>query len=182
MNGQASKIGTAERRLLLGLLVFTIGGVFGFLYEEAFYFLELGYLVKRGTSIGPWIPIYGFGAVFIWLATERLRAHPAAVFAVSAVLCGALEFAVGYVLWHTRALRLWDYNVERWNWGNLGGYICARSVLTFAVSGLLLRYAVTPLLGRFAARVSARALRLAAWIPAALFALDALICALLRYW
>ena len=41
------------------LLVFVIGGIFGFIYEEIFYRIDLGYFVKRGTTYGPWIPIYG---------------------------------------------------------------------------------------------------------------------------
>ena len=55
------------------LLVFSFGGIFGFLYEELFYYIDLGYLVKRGTTFGPWIPIYGVGAVLIVLSTSCCR-------------------------------------------------------------------------------------------------------------
>lgn len=43
------------------LLIFTFGGIFGFIYETFFYRIDLGYFMKRGTTYGPWIPIYGFG-------------------------------------------------------------------------------------------------------------------------
>ena len=43
------------------MLIFTFGGIFGFIYETLFYRIDLGYFVKRGTTYGPWIPIYGFG-------------------------------------------------------------------------------------------------------------------------
>ena len=62
------------RKLLL--LIFVFGGFFGFLYEELFYLIDLGYLVKRGTTFGPWIPIYGFGALFIVLITTRFNQIP----------------------------------------------------------------------------------------------------------
>ena len=42
------------------LLVFVVSGIFGFIYETFFYRIDLGYFVKRGTTYGPWIPIYGF--------------------------------------------------------------------------------------------------------------------------
>ena len=48
-------------KILIILLIFTFGGIFGFIYETFFYRIDLGYFVKRGTTFGPWIPIYGFG-------------------------------------------------------------------------------------------------------------------------
>ena len=45
---------------MIVLLIFTFGGIFGFIYETLFYRIDLGYFVKRGTTYGPWIPIYGF--------------------------------------------------------------------------------------------------------------------------
>lgn len=37
-----------------------IGGVFGFLYEELFYLIDLGRLVKRGSTFGPWFQIWDY--------------------------------------------------------------------------------------------------------------------------
>lgn len=154
------------------LLVFSFGGIFGFLYEELFYYIDLGYLVKRGTTFGPWIPIYGVGAVLIVMSTYRLLRYPAAVFAVSALICGLLELATGYVLlqfWHTR---LWDYNTEIWNWGNIRGFICARSVLFFGASALFLQYMVCPGFRWLRDHCSRKTYLLVSVVPASLFALD----------
>ena len=87
------------------LLVFTIGGVFGFIYEELFYLLDLGYLVKRGTTFGPWIPIYGVGAVMIVLVTKQLRKNHLVIFGVSMAVCGIIEFVTGYFLHHMLEIR-----------------------------------------------------------------------------
>lgn len=154
------------------LLVFSFGGIFGFLYEEIFYYIDLGYLVKRGTTFGPWIPIYGVGAVLIVLSTYRLLRYPAAVFGVSALLCGLLELATGYFFLRLCNVRLWDYNTEIWNWGNVGGFICARSVLFFGASALFLQYAVCPFLRWFREHCSQTTYLLVSLVPASLFALD----------
>jgi len=161
-----------RRALYILLLIFVFGGVFGFLYEEFFYYIDLGHLVKRGSTFGPWIQIYGFGAVFITLTTTKARSKPWLVFLISGVVCGILEYATGYVFDHCFHIRSWDYNVEIWNWGNIDGYVCARSVLFFAVSGLFLQYAVRPLLEKYADRVKPRTLALTAGIPAAVCVLD----------
>ena len=129
---------------LLLVMVFLFGGVFGFLYEEVFYRIDLGYFVKRGTTFGPWIPIYGFGAMLIVVSTEKLKKSPFLVFLTAGAVSGIVEFLTGYILFHRLGIRLWDYNVEIWNWLNVGGYVCLRSVLFFGVSALFLKYVVQP--------------------------------------
>ena len=71
-------------------------------------------------------------------------------------------------------LRLWDYNIEIWNWGNIGGYICARSVLFFGLSALLLQYNIYPFLERLSEHCTERGLVIVAVIPGTLFVLDIL--------
>ncbi len=145
-----------RQELCIILLVFVIGGVVGFVYEELFYrindYIEEGmwHWLKRGHTFGPWIPIYGFGGVFIYLATRKLRKKPLLVFLISGVVCGALEYVTGLVVYQCFHTRFWDYNVEIWNWGNINGYICARSVLFFALAGLMLQYVIYPILKKVA--------------------------------
>ena len=156
-------------------LLLVMGGVFGFIYETIFYRIDLGYFVKRGTTLGPWIPIYAYGAFFILLLAYRFRRYPLAVFLLGSLSSGALEYAVGWALWHFRQVRLWDYNTEIWNWGNIDGFICARSVLFFGVSGLLLVYVLVPIASHVAGKMKARAFALLALLPAGLFLADILV-------
>ena len=57
-------------------LIGVISGIFGFLYEEIFYYIDLGYLVKRGSTYGPIIPIYFFGGMLIVLFTYKFKDKP----------------------------------------------------------------------------------------------------------
>jgi uncharacterized membrane protein len=127
-------------------LLFVIGGIFGFIYEELFYKIDLGYFVKRGSTFGPWIPIYGYGSLLIVLMSYWARKKSWLVFLLNCLVTGILELGTGFVLDKYFNLRLWNYNEEIWNWGNYNGYICIRSVLFFGVSSLLLIYAILPLL------------------------------------
>ena len=105
------------------ILVVVIGGFFGFIYESIFYRIDLGYFVKRGSSFGPIVPIYGWGALLITLVTYRFKDKPWLVFIINCVLTGSLEYLTGYVLLKNGGIRLWDYNTEIWNWGNMI-YMC----------------------------------------------------------
>ena len=53
-----------------------------------------------------------------------------------------MELATGFVLDKFFHIRLWDYSLVILNWGNLNGYICVRSVITWGLFALILMYAI----------------------------------------
>ena len=141
------------------MLLFVTGGISGWLYEMGFYRINFGYFVKRGHGLGPWLPIYAFGSLMILFAASRFRKRPWAVFLVCAGVTGLLEYLTGWVLYtFFGGLRLWDYNTEIWNWGNIGGYICLRSVLLFGIAGVFLVCIIAPVLIRLVAQFSRAAM------------------------
>jgi uncharacterized membrane protein len=135
-----------EEKIVLIIQIILISAIFGFIYETIFYRIDLGYFVKRGYTIGPWLPIYATGGLLIYLSNIKNKNNILKIFINSAVMCGLLEFIVGYLLLHISHIRLWDYNTEILNYGNIGGYICLRSVLFFGLSGVFLMNIVLPLI------------------------------------
>ena len=135
-----------EQNIVLINQIILISAIFGFIYETIFYRIDLGYFVKRGYTIGPWLPIYATGGLLIYLSNIKNKNNILKIFINSTVMCGLLEFIVGYLLLHISHIRLWDYNTEILNYGNIGGYICLRSVLFFGLSGVFLMNIVLPLI------------------------------------
>ena len=127
------------------MLIFTVAGVIGFIYEEICGFINEGHFFKPGTTFGPWIPIYGFGALLIFALTVKIRKKPWLVFLIAAFASGLLELVSGYVIDRFFHMRLWDYSNVILNRGHVNGYICVRSVLTWGIFGMLLMYGVLPL-------------------------------------
>ncbi len=127
-------------------LLSVFGAVYGFVYEMIFYYINGGMkkFYWRGSCFGPWILIYAVGSYVIYFSTAKFRKNPLLVFAVGGLGCGALELAAGYIMFKINGHRGWNYNTEILNFGNIGGFICLRSVLVFAASGLFLVYAVMP--------------------------------------
>ena len=161
-----------KSRIPMLMLVFAFGGIFGFIYEEIFYRFDLGEWVKRGTTFGPWIPIYGLGGILMLGLTYKFKKNPFLVFLLSSIAAGVLEFATGYVLFNFFNIRLWDYNTEILNWGNIGGYVCARSVLFFGISGLFLQFVVMPVFEKIEKKMPRKAWLCLCFIPAGLFICD----------
>ena len=124
--------------------LFVFSAFVGYIYEVIFYYFDMGKIINRGTTFGPWIPIYGFGILFITLVCYKFKSKPLFVFLVGCLISGIVEFCSGYFFFHVFNTRLWDYNVEILNYGNIGGYICLRSVLLFGVSSLLIILFVLP--------------------------------------
>ncbi len=142
------------------LLVIVIAGFFGWLYELIFYFFDGGMtgLYMQGGKFLPWINIYAVGALLILATTWRLRKYPWAVFLISVVSTGLLELLAGWLVYTIgNGTRYWDYNTEILNFGNIGGFVCLRSVLVFGVSALFLMYVVLPFFVWVSMRMSKRA-------------------------
>lgn len=145
----SSRMNKREDDLVLIIQIILISAIFGFIYETIFYRIDLGYFVKRGSTIGPWLPIYATGGILIYLINRNDRNSILKVFVLSALVCGMLEYIVGYMLYNISNVRLWDYNTEILNYGNIGGFICLRSVLFFGLSGAFLMFVVIPFLKGF---------------------------------
>lgn len=133
------------RNISIILITIVACAIIGFIYEEIFYRFEYSKWVKRGTSFGPWIPIYGLGSFFIITASDNMKNKtPLRVFFLGVALTTATELICGMMLDKIWGLRLWNYNTEMLNWGNIGGYICFRSIAFFSISSLFIVYYIKP--------------------------------------
>lgn len=157
------------------ILVMILSGIFGFIYEEIFYRIDLGYFVKRGSTYGPWIPIYFFGGGLITLISYKYKKNPFIVFLINCVVTGILEYGTGFVLYEFFGIRLWDYNTEIWNFGNINGYICLRSILFFGMSSLFLVYLVLPSVKKISERISEKNMSIISYVLLTLFIFDVII-------
>ena len=132
-------------------LLIVVSGIFGWIYEVLFYYLNSGFktIYLRGRNFLPWINIYMYGSFLILLLAYKRKKHPIQVFLISAVSTGILEYLTGYILYGKLGwTKYWDYNKEILNFGNIDGYICLRSILVFAICGLILVYLIIPTLLR----------------------------------
>ena len=116
------------------LFYFFLCSIAGFLWEVALILVTQNDFANRGFLYGPWLPVYGVGAVLFSLFLERIKKHPIAVFFLSALLGSALELLIGWFLDTVWDLRYWDYSGYLLNYR---GYICLWSALGFGIAGVL---------------------------------------------
>jgi uncharacterized membrane protein len=106
-----------------------IYGFIGWFWETPYVSIRQRKYVNRGFLNGPFIPIYGFGALFMILSEGFLRpilpTNDILQFLVlmlyAAVMSSILEYATSYVLEQAFHTRWWDYSEKRFH---LKGRIC----------------------------------------------------------
>ena len=166
---------TADNQRYL-FLIFLTGCLVGWMYEEVFYWITEGLLRNRGILYGPWLPIYGIGALGIY-ALKPLKQHPVFLFLLCVAVTGVVEYLIGYVGIHSFGLRLWDYRAL---FLNIDGIVCFRSVVSFGILGLAFHYLPEPMGEKLYRRLPGSAVRAGCLVMTALFITDCILSALFR--
>ncbi len=157
-----------QKKIIYLILVFFIGAFAGKVYETLFYLIVNHELFNTGTLFGPWIIIYGVGSVLLYFL-KSFKKNPIILFLLSILITGTLEYFSGLVLDKVFGLMLWNYNGL---FLNIGGYVCFRSVITFAIGGLLLHYLLIPILDKIFIKIKYNYIKYFTYILVVLFIID----------
>lgn len=107
--------------LIQWLLIFFFYCIAGWIWESAYVSLRTRRMVNRGFLHGPWLPIYGTGAIAVLIVTLPFSGHPLSVFLAGMISATALEYLTGAVMERIFHMRYWDYSDKPCN---LNGHIC----------------------------------------------------------
>lgn len=114
----------------------------GWIWETAYVSLKKRKFVNRGFLRGPWIPIYGFGAVAILLILLPIKENTLLLFAGGFVLASVLEYMTGAVMENLFGVRYWDYSHLPFN---LHGHICLGVSLVWGAFAVVLIEYIHPM-------------------------------------
>ena len=158
--------------------LFFLTAVFGWLWEGLLYLLKDEMYVNRGFLMGPWLPIYGMGAVMLEILFHRWRDRPFLIFFLSMLLCTILEYAAGWYLETTWGIKWWDYSNAPLN---LHGRVCLLSSLLFGAGGMLLVWLVSPLFYALYRKIPAKCRVFLGILAIGLFVADAAYSAIIPH-
>lgn len=116
------------------IFYFFLASIGGFLWEVLIFLVKEGQYHNRGFFYGPWLPVYGVGAVLLYIVLQKVKKHPIAVFLLSVSIGTVLELAIGWLLDAVWGMRYWDYSSYLLNFR---GYICLWSALGFGIAGTI---------------------------------------------
>lgn len=101
----------------LYFIYFLIYSFLGWLWEEIFCTIDQGKLVNRGFLFGPLCPIYGTGAIAVYVLFQDLMKidNYIALFFVSMAVCTVIEYVTAIILEKLFNTRWWDYSTYKIN-------------------------------------------------------------------
>ena len=115
----------------------------GWCYESAYVSIKHKRWVNRGFMRGPFLPLYGSGAIVMLVVTIPFRDNLLLTFLAGCVGATALEYVTGVCMEALFKIRYWDYSNRRFNFQ---GHICLAATLAWgAFTILMTRFIHTPI-------------------------------------
>ena len=162
------------------VLYFTIGCIFGTYWEEIMYMVRsvyetgaLEWVSRRGLLYGPFSPVYGMGAVLIYLifGTAFRKKAPSipACFIGGALLGGALEYVLSWVQEMLFGTISWDYSTY---FLNINGRTTIPYMIVWGALIVIFAKFVFPLVEKFYQSITPRKRDIACTVLAVIWALD----------
>lgn len=133
------------------VLLFFCYAFIGWLWECFFVSVTSKELVNRGFLYGPWLPIYGFGALIVVILTKRVMHNPILVYLFGMLGATTLEYFTGVLMEKLFKVRYWDYSDMKFN---LNGHINLLYTLGWGLGSLVLVYLINPKLENVAVNLS----------------------------
>ncbi|MBQ8967165.1 hypothetical protein [Ruminococcus sp.] len=161
-------------RLTDYIIMFFTFALVGYLWEVSIYIVEEHKFVNRGMMHGPWVPIYGFGGVFIIFFLNRFKNNKPKLIALTMLLCGILEYLTSLVLDIAMNATYWDYTTMSFN---LNGRVCLAGLCAFAIGGFAGIYLIGPAISGALTKFGTKRTRIVCAILVAAFAADLIWCA-----
>ncbi len=108
---------------------------FGWCFESTFVSLKSGKLVNRGFMRGPFLPLYGSGAIMMLVVSMPFRDNVLLTYVAGVIGATALEYVTGVVMEALFKVRYWDYSNRLLNFQ---GHICLRSSIVWGFFTILM--------------------------------------------
>lgn len=142
-----------DLNILTFFLVFYIYCFMGWCFESVYVSIKEKRWVNRGFMKGPWLPIYGSGAVIILFSTIPVMESPFLVYILSVVGATVLELITGIGMEKLFKIKYWDYSKCFMNYK---GYICLKSSVTWGFMGMLATYVINEPVAKFIDSIDTR--------------------------
>ncbi len=136
------------------LLLFFSFAFIGWCIEVILKYRQFHRFINRGFLSGPWLPIYGLGAVLITLSVwgiSGLESSVGTTFVISFFVCGFVEYMASYVLEKLFHARWWDYSQKPMN---LNGRVWIGNLILFGLGGIAIIEFANPIFYMLFSRVS----------------------------
>ena len=150
------------------VIIFALISFGGWVYETIYCSVVEGEFTKRGFLFGPTCPIYGIGALAVWLVLGQIS-NPFIVFIIGGFLATVIEYSTGLFLERRFKKKWWDYSMFKFN---LHGRICPQASAVFGAFSVTSVFVLVPAMLDILMLFSRHTISVMAFIVVTLYFLD----------
>lgn len=108
---------------------------FGWIFESSFVSLKSRKFVNRGFMRGPFLPIYGSGAIMMLVVSMPFQDNILLTYIAGCIGATVLELVTGVIMEALFKVRYWDYSNQKFNYK---GHICLSSTIAWGFLTILM--------------------------------------------
>lgn len=117
------------------LFFFYFYSFFGWCFESAYVSVKSRHLTNRGFMRGPFLPLYGSGAIMMLVVSMPFQDSLLLVYVAGFIGATALEYVTGVIMEKLFKVRYWDYSGKPFNFQ---GHICLGSSIAWGFLTILM--------------------------------------------
>lgn len=151
------------------LLYFYVYCFLGWVFESCYVSFRKKQWVNRGFLHGPFLPIYGSGAVMMLFVSEPFKDNLILTYFAGVAGATLLELVTGAAMEALLKVRYWDYSNQKYNYK---GYICLSSSVAWGFLTILMNEVFHPAILYVLAIVPKMADEIFVWVVSAGLAVD----------
>lgn len=121
-------IGNYHYMVVQWLFFFYFYCFFGWVFESTYVSLKSRHFVNRGFMRGPFLPLYGTGAMMMLVVSAPFQDNLVLVYIAGCIGATVLEYITGVTMEALFKVRYWDYSKQPFNFQ---GHICLGSSLAW---------------------------------------------------
>lgn len=148
----------ASYNVVQWLFFFYLYCLLGWCFESTYVSLKSRKLVNRGFMRGPFLPLYGSGAIMMLVVSAPFQDNLVLTYIAGVIGATALEYITGVTMEALFKVRYWDYSNQPFNYK---GHICLSSSVAWGFLTILMTRVIHKPIGQFVLAVPMRTL---AWV------------------
>lgn len=154
------------------LTYFIIYSIAGWVLESVYRSFAERKLINTGFLYGPFCPIYGIGAIIMFLFLEKFQGKVLVLFLISFFVLSIWEYIVGVFLEKVFKTRYWDYSNHKIN---IKGRVCLFNSICWGILGMLFIMYIHPYVEKNIQLCNYNILRIIIYIITIIFLVDTIV-------
>ena len=151
---------------------FIIYSIAGWILESVYRSYREKKIINTGFLNGPLCPIYGIGAIIMFLFLRQFSNNIIILFTVSLIGMSLWEYLVGYLLEKIFKTKYWDYSDHKIN---IKGRVCLSNSICWGILGVFLVKYIHPFIKNIVLKIDNSILKYIIIVIAVLTLIDAII-------